>query len=170
MFERFTERARRVLFFALLEASQTGCNAISTEHLFLGLMRENMYLLPEFPPGSDLAAIRSELFGHPPAETVPTSPDINRNPTVNRMPAPHVDMPLTESAQRVLQHSGHERYSLKHDFVTSGHLLLGILDEEQSDACAILKRYGVQREQVMTRLPDTSEEQGPPNPDIALDL
>jgi hypothetical protein len=123
-----------------------------------------MYLLPEFPPGSDLAAIRSELFGHPPAETVlrwaPRQPSLS--------PAPAVDMPLTESAQR-LQHCAHGRYSLKHDLVTSGHLLLGILDEEQSDACAILKRYGVQREQVMTRLPDTSEEQGPPNPGIALE-
>src|SRR5438477_13216437 len=111
MFERFTERARRVILFAHFEASKTGCcHAISTEHLLLGLMRENMYLLPEFPPDSDLAAIRSELFGQPPAETVPMS----------------VDIPLTESAARILQYSAHERYSLKHDLVTSGHLLLGI--------------------------------------------
>jgi ATP-dependent Clp protease ATP-binding subunit ClpC len=96
MFDRFTERARRVIFFARLEASKTGCHAISTEHLLLGLMRENMYLLPEFPPDSDLAAIRSELFGQPPAESVPTS----------------VDIPLTESAGRVLQQSARERYSL----------------------------------------------------------
>jgi ATP-dependent Clp protease ATP-binding subunit ClpC len=146
MFDRFTERARRVIFFARLEASETGGHEISAEHLLLGLMRENMYLLPEFPPGSDLAAIRSELFGHPPAQRVPTS----------------IDMALTESAQRVLQHSAHERYSLKDDLVTSGHLLLGILDEEQSEACAILKRYGIQREQVLTRLPHPSQEQGPP--------
>jgi ATP-dependent Clp protease ATP-binding subunit ClpC len=154
MFDRFTERARRVIFFARFEASKTGCHAISAEHLLLGLMRENMYLLPEFPPDSDLAAIRSELFGETPAERVPTS----------------VDIPLTESARRVLQKSAHERYSLKHDLVMSGHLLLGILGEEQSGACAILKRYGVQREQVMTRIPDSSQEQGPPNPDIALDV
>src|SRR5436309_16097683 len=99
MFEHFTERARRVIFFARLEASKTGRDAISTEHVLLGLMRENMYLLPEFPPGSDLAAIRSELFGLPPAESVPTS----------------VDMPLTESAKRVLQRSAQ-----KYDLVTSG--------------------------------------------------
>jgi len=113
-------------------------------------MRENMYLLPEFPPSIDLAAIRSELFGQPPAEPVPTS----------------VDMPLSESAIRVLKQSAHERYSLKDDLVTSGHLLLGLLDDEQSRACAILKRYGIQREQIMTRLPDSSQEQGPPDPDI----
>src|SRR5207244_2681795 len=128
--------------FARFEASKTGFYAISTEHLLLGLMRENMYLLPEFPPDSDLAAIRSEFFGEHPAESVPTS----------------VDMPLTESAKRVLQQSNHERYSLKHDLVTSGHLLLGILGEEQSAACEILKRYGVQREQVMTRISDSSQE------------
>src|SRR5689334_21578640 len=110
MFDRYTERACRVIFFARLEASKTGCDAISTEHLLLGLLRENMYLLSEFPPGSDLAAIRSELFGEAPAEQVPMSGD----------------MPLTESARRVLQKAAHERYSLKHDLVTSGHLLLGI--------------------------------------------
>src|SRR5207249_11938850 len=154
MFDQFTERARRVIFFARFEASKTGSHAISTDHLLLGLMRENMYLLQDFPPDSDLAAIRSELFSQPPAEPVPTS----------------VDIPLTESARRVLQQSAHERYSLKHDLVTSGHLLLGILDEEQSGACTILKRYAIQREQVITRLADSSEEQVPPNLDIALDL
>ena len=71
MFDRFTERARRVIFFARFEASKTGCHAIRTEHLFLGLLRENRYLLPEFPPDSDLAAIRSELFGEAPAEQLP---------------------------------------------------------------------------------------------------
>jgi ATP-dependent Clp protease ATP-binding subunit ClpC len=154
MFEQFTLRARRVIFFARQEASKTGCNAISTEHLLLGLMRENLHLLPEFPPDSDLAAIRSELFGQPPAELVPTS----------------VDIPLTESASGVLQKSVHERYSLKHNLVTSGHMLLGILGDEQSAASAVLKRYGVQREHVMTRMPDSSQEQGPLNPDIALDF
>jgi ATP-dependent Clp protease ATP-binding subunit ClpC len=153
MFDRFTERARRVIFFARLEASKTGCYAMSAEHLFLGLVRENRYLLPEFPPDRDLAAIRSELFGEVPAEHLPTS----------------VDMGLTESAQRALQQSAHERYSLKQDLVTCGHLLLGILGEEQSRACAILKRYGVQREQVMTRMLNSSQEQGPPDPGIALD-
>jgi ATP-dependent Clp protease ATP-binding subunit ClpC len=151
MFERFTQRARRVVFFARFEASQTGCHEISTEHLLLGLMRENMYLLPEFPPDSDLAAIRSELFGETPAERVPTS----------------VDIPLTESAMRVLQQSAHERYSLKHDLVRP--VTCCRLGEEQSGACAILKRYGVQREQVVKRIPDSSQEQGPPNPDLGLD-
>jgi ATP-dependent Clp protease ATP-binding subunit ClpC len=154
MFEHLTERARRVIFFARLEASKTGCDAISTEHILLGLMRENMYLLPEFPPSSDLAVIRSELFGQPPEKIVPTS----------------VDMAFTESAKRVLKKSVDERSSLKHDFVTSGHILLGVLDEEQSSACAILKRYGIQREQVITRMPDGSQEQGPPNADIDFDL
>jgi hypothetical protein len=57
MFEHSTERARRVSFFARLEASKTGCDAIATEHILPGLLRENMYLLPEFPPSSDLALI-----------------------------------------------------------------------------------------------------------------
>jgi ATP-dependent Clp protease ATP-binding subunit ClpC len=150
MFDQFTERSRRVIFFARLEASKTGCNSINTEHLFLGLLRENMHLFPEFPPDTDLAAVRLELFGPPPGQTVPQT----------------VDMPLTESAQRVLQRSAHERYSLKHDLVTSGHLLLAILGEEESAACAFLKRHGIERAQLITRLPNSSEEEGPLNPDI----
>jgi ATP-dependent Clp protease ATP-binding subunit ClpC len=152
MFDQFTERARRVIFFARLEASKTGSHAISTEHFLLGLMYENTYLLPELP--TSLAALRTQLFGPPPSQTVSQS----------------VDIPLTESAQRALQRSANERYALKHNLVTSGHVLLGILGEEGSDACAILKRYGIQREQVLTRLPDSSEEDGPPPPDIRFDF
>jgi hypothetical protein len=44
------------------------------------------------------------------------------------------------------------------------------LGEEGFDACAVLKRYGIQREQVLTRLPDGSDEQGPPTLDIGLEL
>jgi hypothetical protein len=66
MFERFTQRARRAIFFARLEASKTGSNAISPAHLLLGLMYENMDLLPEFPPGVNLDAIRlSEMVDRP---------------------------------------------------------------------------------------------------------
>ena len=78
-------------------------------------------------------------------------------------------MPLTEDAQRVLQRSAQERYSVRHDLVTSGHLVLAILGEKESAAGAFLKRYGIQREQIITRLPDSSEEEGP-GPDITPDM
>jgi len=48
MWQRFTERARKVIFFAQEEAGRFGVNHVSTEHLLLGLVRENETLLPKF--------------------------------------------------------------------------------------------------------------------------
>jgi ATP-dependent Clp protease ATP-binding subunit ClpC len=52
MFERYTEKARRVIFFARYEASQFGSPSIETEHLLLGLLRESKWL-PKLLPRAD---------------------------------------------------------------------------------------------------------------------
>jgi ATP-dependent Clp protease ATP-binding subunit ClpC len=65
MFERYTEKARRVIFFARYEASQDGSPYIETEHLLLGLLREDHMLAKWFPAESDISAgIRTEIEGH----------------------------------------------------------------------------------------------------------
>jgi ATP-dependent Clp protease ATP-binding subunit ClpA len=56
MFERYTERARRVIFFSRYEASQFGSTTIETEHLLLGLLREDKNLIHHFVPALDLTA------------------------------------------------------------------------------------------------------------------
>jgi ATP-dependent Clp protease ATP-binding subunit ClpC len=58
MFERYTEKARRVIFFARYEASQYGSSSIESEHLLLGLMREDR------APGSHIESIRKEIEFH----------------------------------------------------------------------------------------------------------
>jgi ATP-dependent Clp protease ATP-binding subunit ClpC len=65
MFERYTERARRVLFFARYEASQLGSNSIETEHLLLGLIREGKGLTSRIFARSHLSLenIRKEIEG-----------------------------------------------------------------------------------------------------------
>jgi len=62
MFERYTERARRVIFFARYEASQYGSPYIETEHLLLGLLREDRALTKWFPDQSNVEPeIRAEI-------------------------------------------------------------------------------------------------------------
>ena len=65
MFERYTERARRVIFFARYEASQLGSNSIETEHLLLGLIREGKGLTSRIFSKSHLSmeSIRKEIEG-----------------------------------------------------------------------------------------------------------
>jgi ATP-dependent Clp protease ATP-binding subunit ClpC len=62
MFERYTEKARRVIFFARYDASQYGSHCIDTEHLLLGLMRENFPLISHMIGfGISADAIRQEI-------------------------------------------------------------------------------------------------------------
>jgi ATP-dependent Clp protease ATP-binding subunit ClpA len=62
MFERYNERARRVVFFARFEASQYGSHVIETEHLLLGLVRENGGLIPRIPGETSIGErIRTEI-------------------------------------------------------------------------------------------------------------
>jgi ATP-dependent Clp protease ATP-binding subunit ClpC len=62
MFERYTEKARRVIFFARYETSQFGAWSIEPEHLLLGLLRKESALVAHFlPPNDSLAAIRRQV-------------------------------------------------------------------------------------------------------------
>ena len=65
MFEKYTEKARRVIFFARYEASQLGSRCIETEHILLGLLREDKALTSRFFPRADttIDGIRKEIEG-----------------------------------------------------------------------------------------------------------
>jgi ATP-dependent Clp protease ATP-binding subunit ClpC len=67
MFERYTEKARRVIFFARYEASQFGSPYIETEHLLLGLMREDKALTNRFLRSTSVESIRTDrgTYHHP---------------------------------------------------------------------------------------------------------
>src|SRR5881397_1641271 len=75
VFERYTEKARRVIFFARYEASQYGSPYIETEHLLLGIMREDRALVKQFLGQSNAESeIRAEIEKHiPPRERISTS-------------------------------------------------------------------------------------------------
>ncbi len=130
MFERYTERARRVLFFARYEASQLGSVSIETEHLLLGLIREGKGLTSRIFARSHLSleAIRKEIEGRTVfREKVSTS----------------VEIPFSAETKRVLQFAAEEADRLSHNYIGTEHLLLGILREEQSVAATILMEKGM---------------------------
>src|SRR5215208_5168696 len=130
MFERYTERARRVLFFARYEASQLGSISIETEHLLLGLIREGKGLTSRIFARSHLSLenIRKEIEGRTVfREKVSTS----------------VEIPFSAETKRVLQAAAEEADRLLHNYIGTEHLLLGILREERSVAASILMEKGM---------------------------
>ncbi|MDQ3584648.1 MAG: ATP-dependent Clp protease ATP-binding subunit, partial [Acidobacteriota bacterium] len=130
MFERYTEKARRVIFFARYEASQFGAPAIEPEHLLLGLMREDKTLTARFlqRAHTSLEAIRKEVEGRATMrERIPTS----------------VELPLAPETKRVLHHAHEESDRLQHRHIGTEHLLLGLLREERSMAAEILLERGL---------------------------
>src|SRR6266511_2938184 len=130
MFERYTARARRVLFFARYEASQLGSISIETEHLLLGLIREGKGLTSRIFARSHLSLenIRKEIEGRTVfREKVSTS----------------VEIPFSAETKRVLQFAAEEADRLLHNYIGTEHLLLGILREERSVAASILMEKGM---------------------------
>src|SRR4026209_1942936 len=130
MFERYTERARRVPFFARYEASQLGSISIETDHLLLGLIREGKGLTSRIFARSHLSleSIRKEIEGRTVfREKVSTS----------------VEIPFSAETKRVLQFAAEEADRLLHNYIGTEHLLLGILREERSVAATILMEKGM---------------------------
>jgi hypothetical protein len=138
MFERYTEKARRSIFFARYEASQYGSPFIETEHLLLGILREVKDLSRWFPGkiGVELE-IRADIERQiPPRERISTS----------------IEIPLTPECARVLTLAGDAADRLGHDSIGPEHLLIGILRIESSQAAQILIARGVQPEVIQEDL------------------
>jgi ATP-dependent Clp protease ATP-binding subunit ClpC len=129
MFERYTEKARRVIFFARYEASQFGCPYIETEHLLLGLLREDKALTNRFLRShASIESIRKQVEGRTPVrEKVSTS----------------VDLPLSQECKRVLAFAAEEAERLSHKHIGTEHLLLGLLREDKSFAAEMLHERGL---------------------------
>src|SRR5215470_16365529 len=124
MFERFSERARRVIFFARYEASQYGSNTIEIEHLLLGALKEDRDLIKRFSGTSTTAEnIRTEIEKHL---------------TLREKVSTSVDLPLSEACKRVLTLALNECVALNHPHVEVEHILLGILRQQASTASQIL--------------------------------
>jgi hypothetical protein len=136
MFERYTEKARRVIFFARYEASQYGSPCIETEHLLLGLLREERRFAPFFKVG-DAEAIRKQ---------------IDERSAKRGKISTAVDIPLANESKRVLGYAAEEADQFGHRHIGTEHLLLGLLREENCFAAEILRQHGLELDQLRQRL------------------
>jgi ATP-dependent Clp protease ATP-binding subunit ClpC len=138
MLERFTEKARRAISFARHEAAQFGCRCVETEHLLLGILREDRVLSDRFL-GSAQDAIRQQIqpLNTAPGETVSTTSEL----------------PLSSECKRILSYAAEEAEHMTDRYTGTEHLLLGLLREETCRATRLLHERGVRlhsaREELM---------------------
>ena len=136
MFERYTEKARRVIFFARYEASQFGSQAIEGVHILLGLLREDVQLTTALFPNARLAvdAIRREI-----ERRLPTNEKIHAS----------VDLPLSRDAKQALSYAADESKELHSGHIGTEHLMLALIRDQQSLSSELLSARGVTAEKVL---------------------
>jgi ATP-dependent Clp protease ATP-binding subunit ClpC len=135
MFERFTERARRVLQLAQEEAKRLGHDYLGTEHILLALVREGEGVAAEVLNnlGVSLESIRIEV-----EKQVPAGTDML---TIG-------DVPFTPHSKKVLELAVEEARALHHNYIGTEHLLLGLIREGESVGAKVLTALGVNLDQV----------------------
>jgi ATP-dependent Clp protease ATP-binding subunit ClpC len=144
MFERYTEKSRRVIFFARYEAAQCGSPLIETEHLLLGLLREDKALTNRFLRShASVESIRREIEAHT---------------TLREKVSTSVDLPLSNECKRVLAYAAEEAERLGHKHIGTEHLLLGLLREESCFAAELLNERGLKLEKVREELSHVKHE------------
>jgi RimJ/RimL family protein N-acetyltransferase len=129
MWQRFTERARKAVFYASEEAMRHGEAYVGTEHLFLGLLRGGDCVACRVIQalGADLAAIQRDIESQLPQEE-------GRADT---------DMALTPRAKRTIDLAYDEARRLDNDFIGTEHVLLGLIAERAGLAARVLEKHGV---------------------------
>ena len=128
MFERFTDRARRVVVLAQEEARLLNHNYIGTEHILLGLIHEGEGVAAKALEslGISLEAVRAqveEIIGHG-----------------GQAPSGHI--PFTPRAKKVLELSLREALQLGHNYIGTEHILLGLIREGEGVAAQVLVKLG----------------------------
>jgi len=139
MFEKFTDRARKVMALANQEAQRFNHEYIGTEHLLLGLVKEGTGVGANVLKnlGLDLHKVRAEVekLTKPGPEMV----------TVGKLPQ-------TPRAKKVIEYSIEESRKLHHNYVGTEHLLLGLLREREGVAAQVLTNMGLKADEVREEL------------------
>jgi ATP-dependent Clp protease ATP-binding subunit ClpC len=150
MYERFTDRARKVMQLANQEAQRFNHEYIGTEHILLGLVKEGTGVAANVLKNLDidLRKIRMEV-----EKIVQAGPDMV---TMGKLPQ-------TPRAKKVIEYSIEEARNLNHNYVGTEHLLLGLLREQEGVAAQVLMNLGLKledvREEVLNLLGHNSMEQ-----------
>ena len=135
MYERFTDRARKVMQLANQEAQRFNHEYIGTEHVLLGLIKEGSGVAANVLKNLDidLRKIRMEV-----EKLVQSGPDMV---TMGKLPQ-------TPRAKKVIEYSMEEARNLNHNYVGTEHILLGLLREQEGVAAQVLMNLGLKLEDV----------------------
>src|SRR5258705_3470604 len=135
MFERFTDRARKVMALANQEAQRFNHEYIGTEHILLGLVKEGSGVGANVLKNLDvdLRKVRVEV-----EQLVKSGPDMV---TMGKLPE-------TPRAKKVIEYAIEEARNLNHNYVGTEHLLLGLLREHDGVAAQVLMNLGLKLEEV----------------------
>lgn len=147
MWQRFTERARKVVFYAQEEAQRFGEGYVSTEHLLLGLVREQDSVAARVLEklGVSLSKIRAEVEKQlPRGEHKPVS-----------------EMTLTPRAKRVIDLAYEEARLLNNNYIGTEHLLLGLIREGDGLAGRVLAKLGVELERARREVMNLQDSEAP---------
>jgi hypothetical protein len=155
MFERFTEPAKRVLFFARYEASVLGSERIQTEHLLLGLLKERDPLVEHL-----LGAVH--VIPDALQQLIHTRVGATGSPI-----ATSVEIPFSRDAKHVLECTAEEATRLLHGHIGPEHLLLGLLGVERGLAWDLLREHGLSLTSIREALVIHVSTNSPPPPEIA---
>ena len=154
MFERFTDRARRVVVLAQEEARLLNHNYIGTEHILLGLIHEGEGVAARGLEGLgiDLDSVRAKVI-----EIIGQG---------SQAPSGHI--PFTPRAKKVLELSLREALQLGHNYIGTEHILLGLIREGEGVAAQVLQKLGAElhkvRQTVIQLLSGSSGEEGSSGP------
>jgi ATP-dependent Clp protease ATP-binding subunit ClpA len=160
MFERFTDRARRVVVLAQDEARLLNHNYIGTEHILLGLIHEGEGVAAEALEslGISLDAVRQQV-----EEIIGQGQE-----------APSGHIPFTPRAKKVLELSLRESLQLGHNYIGTEHILLGLIREGDGVAAQVLVRLGADlnrvRHQVIQLIASRPLREGAPGPEVQARL
>jgi ATP-dependent Clp protease ATP-binding subunit ClpC len=149
MYERFTDRARKVMQLANQEAQRFNHEYIGTEHILLGLVKEGAGVAANVLKNLDLDLCKVRLEVE---KIVQAGPDMV---TVGKLPQ-------TPRAKKVIEYAIEESRNLNQSHVGTEHLLLGLLREEEGLAAQVLENLGVSMERVRAELREViGDEVGP---------
>ena len=144
MFEDYSEKARRAVFFARYEASQFGSPYIETEHLLLGLLHEDTALAHRFFRADEVVeSIRKQIEAHT---------------TIREKVSASMDIPLGIEGRRILAYAAEEAEQLSQRPLGTGHLLLGLLREEGCFAAQVLQERGLRFSEIREELKQVPED------------
>ena len=138
VFERFTERARQVVVLAQDEARALKHNYIGTEHILLGLLREEEGLAARVLESLDITVeeVRAQV-----ARIVGQGDEVTTG-----------QIPFTPRAKKVLELALREALSLGHNYIGTEHILLGLLREEEGLAARVLESLDITVEEVRAQV------------------